>query len=142
MAKKKLNIWQKIGVQEKPRRGRPPYPLKIVANIPSSRLTEKSSKKKNVKLTQRQKKIGFYNLEGACLGFVVGTALGGVGGMFVGVPVGTLAGNLIGKKVAGKKKGRPLKYRQKSFLEKIISTRQSRVEYNRKMLKLQKVKKR
>jgi len=135
MAKKKLTFLQRIGIDEKPHRGRPStYKTKIELGIPKG-IGKKKPKSAEIKLTKREKKIGFYNLEGAGAGFVVGTALGGVGGMMIGVPIGTIAGNLIGKKVAGKKRGRAMKFKQKGLMNKIFSTREERVKFNRAMMK-------
>lgn len=141
MAKKKLTFWQKIGVDEKPRRGRPKTPIKIEWKIPAGGLpTGKKRKKKEIKLTKRQRKLGLFNLEGAGLGFAVGTAVGGFGGMIVGVPIGTIAGNLVGKKFMGKPRGRKLTYQKKGVLNKVFSTREERVKYNIKMMKQRKKK--
>ena len=138
MAKKKLTLLQKIGIDEKPKRGRPStYETKIVFDIPKG-VGKRKPKSKEVRLTKRQKRLGVYNLEGAGAGFVVGTALGGVGGMFIGVPIGTFAGNLLGKKVLGKPRGRKLTYKQKGILNKVFSTREERVKFNRAMMKKRK----
>lgn len=133
--KQKLTFLQKIGVDEKPHRGRPStYTTKIEWGIPKG-IGKKKPKSKEIRLTKRQKKIGLYNIEGAGAGFVIGTTLGGVGGMFLGVPIGAFAGNLIGKKVAGKKRGRPLTFKQKGLMNKIFSTREDRVKFNRARIK-------
>lgn len=123
---------QKIGFKKS--RGRPSSKRKtqIVFDIPSG---FKQKKEKPVTLTKRQKKIALANVEGAGAGFVIGTALGGFGGMVVGVPAGVIAGNIIGKRRAGKRVGRPLKYKQKGILNRLLSTRQERVHYSREMQK-------
>jgi hypothetical protein len=95
----------------------------------------KKKKSQQVKLTKRQKKIGLANLEGAGLGFAIGTGLGGFGGMVVGVPLGTLTANVLAKKKYGKKRGRPLKYQMKG-INRLLSTREQRVKYSRQQARL------
>ena len=130
----KKSFLQKIGLKRG--RGRPQNPIRFTNTIPSSLVRKR--KKKDIKLTKREKKIALANVEGAGIGYVVGTAVGGIGGMFLGVPAGVLAGNIIGKKIAGKQVGRPLEYRKTKFLDRVLSTRQSRVEYNRQMKRVKK----
>ncbi len=126
----KQSLLQQLGFKRS--RGRPESPLKISMKIPYG--LDRKRKSKPVTLTKRQKKVALLNVEGAGVGFVIGTSLGGLGGMIIGVPAGTLAGNILARKRAGKKRGRPLKYKQKGFLNRLTSTRQERVAYNRKML--------
>ena len=139
-AKGKLTLLQRLGLQEKPKRGRPEKILDTEimwkGEIPTSLTSQRRMKKNDaIKLTKREKKIAVGNLAGADLGFVIGGALGGLGGMVIGVPIGVMAGNLVGKKVAGKQVGRPLTYKQKGLLNKITSTREERLKYNEKMKK-------
>lgn len=138
MAKKKLTLLQRLGIDEKPKRGRPStYETKIVWNIPKG-VGKRKAESKEIKLTKRQKRLGVYNLEGAGAGFVIGTAVGGIGGMMLGVPIGTFAGNLIGKKVLGKPRGRKLTYQKKGVMNRIFSTREDRVKFNREMMRMKK----
>ena len=131
MAKK--SFLQSLGFGKK-QRGRPPTPEKIEFNIPMGGLPKRGKYKKQIKLTKRQRKIAFANVEGAGAGFVIGTALGGFGGMVVGVPAGVLAGNVIGRVRAGKQRGRKLTFKKKGIINSIFSTRSERVEYNIKQL--------
>lgn len=133
--KKKLTLLQRVGISEKPRRGRPStFVTKIEFSIPKG-VGKKKPKSKEVRLTKREKKLGLINLEGAGAGFVIGTAVGGIGGMIVGVPIGAIAGNLVGKRVVGKPRGRKLTFQKKGVLNKILSTREQRVKFNREMMK-------
>lgn len=112
MVKKKLNIWQKAGLQAKPRgRGRPPteYKTKIEFMIPAGFGLGGKKKKENTFISKRKKKIGLATLEGGGAGFVIGGTLGGFGGMVLGFPIGVVAGNIYGKRKAGKIRGRPRK---------------------------------
>jgi len=139
-AKKKLNVWQKIGLQDKPRRGRPEKreEVKIIMNIPMG-LTEEDKKRveredKVKALTKRQKTIGLYNMLGAGAGYSIGGLLGGLSGMWIGVPIGTMVGFTIGRLKAGKPRGRkPTVRRYKSQLvTDLWMTREEQLEFRRK----------
>ena len=136
-------FFQKLGFGNKPR-GRPSTrKVEIVWNRPLQSTSLVGRKKKtDFTFTKREKKIAVANLEGAGAGFVLGTALGGFGGMVVGVPLGTLAGNVIGTRMAGKPRGRPMKYVQKqNFFGRMLSTKAERIAYDKKMLALERKKK-
>ena len=120
----------------KAKRGRPENQEKILFKIPTGLSNKKQSKP--IKYTKRERKITRGNVSGAGLGFVIGTALGGFGGMVIGVPAGTLAGNLIAKKRAGKQRGRHLTYQKTGFFNKLTSTRSERLSYNKMMMRKKK----
>lgn len=141
-AKKKLNIWQKIGIQEKPHRGRPPaeHEVRILTTIPTGltpRMVREAKKKAKLQtLTKREKKLAMYNLVGAGLGYSIGGLVGGLGGMVIGVPIGTMTAFAIGEYKLGKPKGRAPKYtKSKSQIwQDFWITREEELEYRKEMV--------
>jgi len=90
-----------MGLLKKPTkfRSRKDDDIKIVFNIPSTRLVGgKIRKKKEKPMPLRKKKIGLATLEGGGVGFIVGGTLGGLGGMVVGFPIGVIASNIYAKR--------------------------------------------
>lgn len=131
--KKPLTFWQKIGVEDKPHRGRPEkqYKTKLLFgwNIDPQDINRKNiarimktKKKGDYPYTKREKAIGFGTLAGAGAGYSLGLLAGGLGGMFIGVPAGILAGNIITRNII-KERGRKPAY-QVPFYRRLLNPRE------------------
>jgi len=131
--KKPLTFWQKIGVEDKPHRGRPEkvYKTKLLFgwNIDPQDINRKNiarimktKKKGDYPYTKREKAIGFGTLAGAGAGYSLGLLAGGLGGMFIGVPAGILAGNIIARGVT-KERGRKPAYKV-PFYRRLLNPRE------------------
>lgn len=130
--KKSLNFWQKIGLQDKPHRGRPEKyatgKIKFLWGENPQELIGKQigHHQKSYKYTKREKKIGFETLAGGGLGYSLGLLAGGLMGGWVGFPLGAITGNVFAR-VTTKQKGRkPLE--KVSLAKRLLNPREDIIE--------------